>query len=82
MKILGRIEYFNSIRRFGFVYDMDGTQRFFHVSSVVSGTPVAGRLAQYEPGETSKGPVALDIEILVGSSGLSVPVGIAGLGAK
>lgn len=85
MKILGRVEYYNSDRGFGFVIDVDEThvKRFFHQSHIVSGTPVTGRLCEYEIGQTSKGPVALDVEIFAGTSAPSIPV-IAGLesGAK
>lgn len=69
MKVLGRVEYFNPVRAFGFVVDAEEprTKRFFHKTHIVYGTPLTGRLCMYTTGETTKGKVALDIEILGGA---------------
>jgi cold shock CspA family protein len=68
MKTKGHIEFFNPSRGFGFVIDAEEprTERFFHFTNVVAGTPLTGRLCVYETGATLKGPVALDIEVVVG----------------
>lgn len=69
MKISGRIDYYNQKRGFGFVIDAEEpfTKRFFHATNVVSGNPQAGRGCVYEAGQTSRGLVALDVEVLGGS---------------
>jgi cold shock CspA family protein len=68
MKMLGRIEYYNPDRAFGFVIDAEEPciKRFFHLTTIISGTPQTGRLALYEAGTTTKGKVALDLEVLIG----------------
>ena len=70
MKVLGRIEYYNPVRAFGFVTDADEphTKRFFHFTTVISGTPQTGRICLYETGSTMKGEVALDLEVLIGGT--------------
>lgn len=70
MKILGRIEYYNPQRAFGFAVDADEphAKRFFHITTIISGTPQTGRLCLYEAGKTAKGDVALDVEVLGGAS--------------
>lgn len=87
MKILGRVEYYNPERGYGFVIDVDESRRvkrFFHKTHIAAGTPVTGRLAQYEAGQTSRGLCALDIEIFGGADGPLIPDSIAGFngGAK
>jgi len=65
LKIYGRIEYWNLKRGFGFISDSDDdVSRFFHLSNIVSGEPQVGAACIYDDGETKKGKVALNVEVL------------------
>ena len=77
MKIIGRIEFWNPDRGYGFIFDADGVKRFFHKTHIISGTPVTGRLCQYEAGRNSKGLMALEVEIF-GSSSAPIIAGLDG----
>lgn len=64
----GRIEHYNPHRGFGFVMgESSSTKIFFHVSQVVSGVPAVGREAIFEMGKTSKGLVAIQVQVLMPS---------------
>ncbi len=65
LKIYGHIEYWNPKRAFGIISDSDAAvSRFFHITNVISGTPQVGTRCIYEDGETKKGKVALNVDIL------------------
>jgi len=65
LKIYGRIEYWNQERAFGFISDSDeNVSRFFHISNVIDGLPQVGAGCIYDDGETKKGKVALNVQVL------------------
>jgi cold shock CspA family protein len=65
LRIYGHIEYWNIKRGFGFISDSDANvSRFFHLSNVADGQPQVGAACIYDEGETKKGKVALNVEIL------------------
>lgn len=68
MNSKGRIDYFNRSRGFGFIYEEGQTDEkglWFHATAIVSGEPLVGREVAYERGLTSKGPVAINVHVLV-----------------
>jgi cold shock CspA family protein len=69
-KIYGFIEYFHRERGFGFVCEPNAEDRkdayFLHVTSIVSGVPQVGASCIFEPGRTSKGRVAMNVQIIDG----------------
>jgi cold shock CspA family protein len=70
MKTVGRIHTFFPDRGFGFLYRTDESGKaishFFHVTQVLSGTPVAGRTVNFIAMEAKRGLIAVDVEVIEG----------------
>lgn len=64
----GHIEFFNPRRAYGFIREENETQNlFFHITNVIAGVPAIGRAVLFEKGETSRGPVAIDVRVIMGA---------------
>ena len=64
-RVMGTIEYYSVERKFGFISGPNKMERqhFFYLSAV-QGVPQVGRKVTFEPSETMKGPIALDVVVL------------------
>jgi len=57
----GKIKFFNTSKGFGFITPDQGSDLFFHVSELRSGTINEGDQVEYEIGEGRKGPCAVNV---------------------
>jgi CspA family cold shock protein len=57
----GKVKFFNTDKGFGFITPSNGSDLFFHVSELRSGTANEGDQVEYEIGEGRKGPMAVNI---------------------
>jgi cold shock CspA family protein len=65
MKFNGFIEVWFEERGFGFVIKTESRQRlYFHRTNLIFGQPKQGELVQFTIGRNSKGPVALNVELV------------------
>jgi cold shock CspA family protein len=66
-KRVGRINPFFEERNYGFIHTIDDSGRivkvFLHGTNVVSGTPHTGLTATFQVIESTKGPIAVDVEV-------------------
>jgi cold shock CspA family protein len=63
----GYLDYWNSARAFGFIKDEAGHSYFVHKSAFpTDAQPIAGVSVEFSEGRTSKGAVALNVQIVQG----------------
>jgi cold shock CspA family protein len=63
----GRVKWFNTIKRYGFIVDESEQELFFHQNQLVgedNGEPHEGQSARFHVGYAAKGPQALNVELV------------------
>jgi cold shock CspA family protein len=66
----GYLDYWNAEKRYGFIKTDDGRTFFVHISNFPEGAkPVTGNFVSFDEGRTSKGPIALNVQIEQPGSG-------------
>jgi cold shock CspA family protein len=69
MKLLGRIDKYFPEKGYGWLHTEENgkvVKRFFHVTAVMSGTPVVGAAVSFHPKTSEKGYSAVEVEVFVG----------------
>ena len=59
----GTVKFYNGSKGFGFITKEDGQDIFFHISEVQGNEPKDGDSVQFEIGEGSKGPCAVQVSV-------------------
>lgn len=62
-KKYGHIETWLQHRSFGFIFDTEGTKYYFNNSNIMRGIPQTGMGVSFDVGQSSRGPVATNVEV-------------------